>query len=109
MKNMWKAFDSVTSTKEILKEQNKEKIKMPSLDEEQIDYLEDKIMWAYYTQNKILIKFYKNNMVNEIKTNIKKIDSVHKTITISNRTTLFFGQIIDLNYSTPDTGVVEYQ
>lgn len=97
MKNMWAAFDSVTSTKEALQEISKEKIVMPSFDESELNDLENKIILAYYTDNKIKLKYYQDNSLKEILTNIKKIDSVHKTITLANHTTILFGQIIEIN------------
>jgi uncharacterized protein (DUF1015 family) len=83
--------------------------KMPILDESQLNEIENKIMWAYYTQNKICLEYYKYGHFYKINCYIKKIDPINKVIITSSQS-LFFKQILKISYPSVDaTGSVETQ
>ena len=46
--------------------------------------LEEKIIEAYYCQNPIIITYYKDGFLIKVKSTIKKIDSIYKTIYLNN-------------------------
>lgn len=91
----WQPFESVTSTKSMIREINKEKskIKHPLLSEEQINEIEQNLLLAFYEQNEIEIFYYKTGSIIKVKSNIKKIDSIHHKIYLKN-ITLLFEQIV---------------
>lgn len=92
----WQPFDSVTSTKKILKDliQEKNKVSMPNLTDEQIEKNENLLLTAFHNDEFIKIKYFKSNKINIITTKIKKIDSITKKIILTNNTTIYFSQIV---------------
>ncbi len=91
----WMPFNSVIPTQELLKNDLKEDIK-PTLFPEEENILNDKIMEAYFSQNKITITFYEHNTIKKITTYITKIYPPTKTIKLTNNKIITFSQIINI-------------
>lgn len=94
----WLPFNSIINTQETLKERQiiSSKHSMPILSEEQINELEENIIFNYYAKKEVIIKYFQNGYIFTIKSVIKKIDDINHLIILSNNTTLFFNQIITL-------------
>ena len=92
----WAPFNSLMNGKKIVNSLlfEKGKINKPNISEEEKNILEEKIIEAYYCQNIILITYYKDGFLLKTKAKVKKIDSVYKTIYLSNQTKLLFNQIL---------------
>ncbi len=91
----WQPFNSVINNKEVINSLLKEKNKKskPIMSEEEINFLEEKIVNFYYTQTEVNVTYYKNGYLLNIKGKIKKIDQVYKMIYIKSQK-LLFNQII---------------
>lgn len=94
----WQPFNSVISSKYIVKSlvHEKEKINKPILSQEEIEQIEKKIIDAYYCQIDITLQYYKNGYLQIAKGKIKKIDCISKKIYLNNLF-LLFNQIISIN------------
>ena len=94
----WRPFNSVMDTKKVLAEEKRQMAKttMPSLSEDQITEIEQKIITFFFSQNKAKIIYYKNGYVYSLNSLIKKIDSITKTIYLENNIILVFQQIINI-------------
>lgn len=97
----WMPFDSVTSTKNLLKNMVQEKniIKMPILSEEQISYNENNILSALHNNVEAKIVYFKNNKVYRLTAKIKNIEMPSKKIILANNNHLYFSQIISVKVS----------
>lgn len=93
----WLPFNSVVSGKEIinniLKEKNK--IMMPTLSNEQIEIIENKLLIAFYENIQINVSYFQNGNIQNLKTYIKKIDSIYHKIYLENKV-IRFEQIIKI-------------
>ncbi len=96
----WQPFESLESSNQIIKSLilEKRKITKPILSEEEITEIEDKIVEAYYSKENITIYYYKNGLINSLKTKITKIDHVYKMIYLNNNLRLFFKQIVAVKF-----------
>lgn len=94
----WMPFDSVTSTKNLLKNivQEKNIFKMPTLSEEQINLNENNILRALHNNEDVKIIYFKNNKVYRLTTKIKNIQTTSKKIILANNNHLYFSQIISV-------------
>lgn len=93
----WQPFNALIPgskiVNDVLKEKNK--ITMPSLSDDQIADLESHLLEAYYNQNVIKLKFYRNGRYYLKQGRIKKIDKINKIITLEDDYQIFFKQIIN--------------
>ncbi len=94
----WMPFNSLMNGRIIVNNllDEKSKIKMPILSDDEIGEIENNIINAYYTQNKIIITYYKNGYLLKTKSLIKKIDYTHKIIYLDNNINLLFRQITNI-------------
>ncbi len=94
----WLPFNSVISNKAILEKviNEKDTISKPIISEEEKIQIEQDIIEAYYTQNNILITYYKNGHLLKINSKIKKIDKIQKLVYLNNLI-LLFNQIISIS------------
>ena len=94
----WRAFNSVTNTKEMLHEEakNTELIPMPILSEEQLNNIENTLIFGFYSAKILNIHYYKNGKIYIKNSTIKKIDSAMQTITLSDNSILLFKQIVKI-------------
>ena len=94
----WQPFNSVISNKTILNSlEKKKKIEKPTLFPENLERLNEKIIEAYYSKNKINLIFYEKNEIKKIKTTIIKIESTAHIIELENHKKIVFNQILNIN------------
>lgn len=93
----WQPFNSVISSKTILKDltQNKKVVK-PTLFPEKIEMLEELIKDSYYSKSEIKLTFYEQNKIKTITTRISKIDANRNTIYLKNHQAITFNQILNI-------------
>lgn len=91
----WQPFDSVISSKSVMKSitHEKEKIAMPVLSSEEEMQLEEKIIEAFYLQEDITLQYYWDGYLQTISGKIKKIEPISKKIYLNSKI-LFFKQIV---------------
>lgn len=94
----WQPFNSLMNSKHVVKEiiQDKGKIAMPILSDDQLSILEEKIILAYESGMKVNIKYYKNGYLYLINTNVKSIDKTNRKVFIKNNQYLYFNTIVDI-------------
>ena len=94
----WQPFNSLMNSKQVVKEiiQDKGKIAMPILSDDQLSILEEKIILAYESGMKVNIKYYKNGYLYLINTNVKSIDKTNRKVFIKNNQYLSFNTIVDI-------------
>lgn len=94
----WAPFNSVINSNEAVRELLKErgKIKKPTLSEEQIEYLERKIIDRYQSQLIASFKYFSNGQIIELSGLITKIDPINKKVIIDNHISLYFTNIMDI-------------
>ena len=94
----WMPFNSLMNGRLIVNSLiiEKGKIEKPMISEEEQKELEEKIIEAYYCQSIVIITYYKDGFLRKVKSSIKKIDSVYKTIYLSNQLKLLFKQICNI-------------
>lgn len=94
----WQPFNSLMNSKQVVKEimQDKGKIAMPILSDDQLSILEEKIILAYESGMKVNIKYYKNGYLYLINTNVKSIDKTNRKVFIKNNQYLYFNTIVDI-------------
>lgn len=93
----WQPFNALIPgskmVNDVLKEKNK--VRKPSLSEDQIVDLENHLLEAYYNQDVIKIKFYRNGRYYLKQGQISKIDKINKIIVLGDAYQIFFKQIIN--------------
>lgn len=94
----WAPFNSVINGNDLLVEIHEEKtrFKKPTLSEEQIYELEEKIISSYTEHTNINIIFYKNEHAYKVSGIVTKLDSISKKITINGKNILYFSNIIKI-------------
>ena len=94
----WAPFNSLFNDKKIKKEVNlkKEKVLKPTLSNDQLDYLNEKIFDAYTNHYKVNLYIYKNESILKLTGFINNINIDRKTITFNNNY-VFFNQILRIN------------
>lgn len=93
----WQPFNSVINNKYMVNSimNEKAKIKIPIISEEEKKQIEEDIINAYYMKNNIQLIYFKDGSLKEIKGKIKKIDQIYKIIYLENVKVLF-NQIISV-------------
>lgn len=97
--NSWMPFNAVcdgTSLVDMI-EKEKSRFKKPTLSEEQLEDIQDKIIAAYNNEEVINIKYYSSGYLYQVKNIIKKIDEIDKKIVLKNGKVIFFSQIINVD------------
>ena len=94
----WAPFNSVINGNKLIKEilQSKQKIDKPTLSEDQIIFLNEKIFEAYTNHLKINLFIYKNQTILKLVGFINNINTNKKTITFNNNY-IYFNQIIGIS------------
>lgn len=94
----WQPFSAVVPgsflVKQVMKKKNR--VKMPTLSDDQITSIENKILNSYKLQIPVTIKYYKNYTIFLKEGIISKIDTITKKIFINDASTLYFSQIIEI-------------
>lgn len=94
----WQPFDSCYSSSKILKDINNDKNKViyPTLSEDQLYIIEEKIECAYHLNEIINLDYFYNGKIINIIGKINYIDIQQKSIYINNKS-IYFRQIININ------------
>lgn len=94
----WQPFDSCYSSLKIINDINKTKNKvvLPTLSEDQLYLIEEKIFTAFYLKEIIALDYFYNGKILKIKGKINYIDKQQKKIYINNKI-IYFKQIININ------------
>ena len=94
----WAPFSSVIDGKILVNEllKDKAKINKPTLSEDQIIILNEKIFEAYTNHQKIKLSIFKNMNIIELEGFINNINPTKKYITLNN-SYIFFNQIINIS------------
>lgn len=94
----WAPFNSVINGKILVNELLKEKTKInkPTLSEDQIEVLNEKIFEAYTNHSKIKLSVFKNMNIIELIGYINNINHIKKCITFNN-SYIYLNQIININ------------
>ena len=94
----WQPFSAVAPSNILVNEvmKKKNRVKMPTLSDDQISNIEDKILNSYKLQVPITIKYYKNYSIYLKEGIISKIDIIAKKIFINDNSTIYFSQIIEI-------------
>ena len=96
--NSWMPFNAVCDGTSLVEKIEKEKrrFKKPTLSEEQLADIQDRIITAFNNKDVIDIKYYNAGYYYEIKNIIKKIDKIEKKVIFKNGKVIFFSQIISV-------------
>ena|SRR5574344_820169 len=94
----WQPFDSLTSTKKMCYDilQNKNKIQIPILSEDQLIDLENNILKSYYNRDLVIINYYYDGKINTKEVKIKYLDKYKKQLILSDGSIIYFEQIINI-------------
>ena len=94
----WQPFNSIINGNQIVQEiiKNKTKVIKPTLSEEQIELLNDKIFEAYTNHIKIKLFIFKNMNIIELIGYINNINETKKYITFNN-SYIYLNQIINID------------
>ena len=94
----WAPFNSVINDKIVIKDlmNNKRKIEKPTLSQDQIDFLNEKIFEAYTNHIKVNLFIYKNESVIKLIGFVNNINVSKKYITF-NKNHIFFNQILKVS------------
>ncbi len=95
--NSWLPFNAVCDGNSLIKQIEKEKSRFykPTLSEEQLSDIQEKIYSAFRNKSTINIKYYQSGYCYKITNTIKKIDSINRKIIFTNGKTIFFSQILN--------------
>ncbi len=94
----WLPFESLVSSKQVIDSilHEKNKIKKPILSLEQQQEISEKLIEAFYEQDEVTLKIYKNGYIITLISFIKNIDYTYKKIVLNNDTKILFSQIVDI-------------
>ena len=94
----WAPFNSVMNDKILINEilKNKNKINKPTLSEDQIEFLNEKIFEAYTNHLKVKLSIFKNMNIIELIGYINNINVSKKSITFNN-SYIYLNQIVDIS------------
>ena len=87
----WQPFDSLLSTKKVAKEiiNEKSKVAMPTLSEDQLLNIEEKVLEAYYNGETIRLVYYRKGTYYTKTSLIKYIDKYKKQLILNDKINLF--------------------
>ena len=94
----WQPFDSLTNSKKLCYDllATKNKVSMPTLSDDQIQVLEDKVKESYYNKELILIDYYYNGDIKQKITKIKYININKKQLICSDTSIIYFKQLLKI-------------
>lgn len=94
----WAPFNSVINENEVIKEvsERKSRISKPTLSDDQLADIEQKIINAYNENQNVTLTYYTNFHLEEISGQISKIDPINKRIFINNQIPIYFYNIIKI-------------
>ena len=94
----WQPFDSLLSTKKVAKEiiNEKSKVAMPTLSEDQLLNIEEKVLEAYYNGETVRLVYYRKGTYYTKVSLIKYIDKYKKQLILNDGSILYFKQIVKI-------------
>ena len=94
----WQPFDSVISSKSVIRKilTEKEKISSPTLSSDQLVQLQERLLSSYYNQEQIKISYFYNGKIFTIIGLIKVINHSKKLIIFDNNKSIHFEQLIKI-------------
>lgn len=94
----WQPFDSLLSTKKVAKEiiSEKSKVAMPTLSEDQLLNIEEKVLEAYYNGETVRLVYYRKGTYYTKTSLIKYIDKHKKQLILNDGSILYFKQIVKI-------------
>lgn len=94
----WQPFDSLLSTKKVAKEiiNEKSKVAMPTLSEDQLLNIEEKVLEAYYNGETVRLVYYRKGTYYTKTSQIKYIDKYKKQLILNDGSILYFKQIVKI-------------
>lgn len=95
----WRPFDSCYSSEEVIRDINKEKlkIKMPILSEDQLNLIEEKIIDAFNLKTNINLEYFYDGMIKYEYGKIQNIYKNEKKIYLNHKS-IYFKQILKITY-----------
>ena len=94
----WQPFDSLLSTRKVAKEiiNEKSKVAMPTLSEDQLLNIEEKVLEAYYNGETVRLVYYRKGTYYTKISLIKYIDKYKKQLILNDGSILYFKQIVKI-------------
>ena len=94
----WQPFDSLLSSKKVAKEiiNEKSKVAMPTLSEDQLLNIEEKVLEAYYNGETVRLVYYRKGTYYTKNSLIKYIDKYKKQLILNDGSILYFKQIVKI-------------
>ena len=94
----WQPFDSLLSTKKVAKEiiSEKSKVARPTLSEDQLLNIEEKVLEAYYNGETVRLVYYRKGTYYTKISLIKYIDKYKKQLILNDGSILYFKQIVKI-------------
>ncbi len=95
----WLPFNSIVEEQKLIAEviKNKSKIAKPNLSPEQLMENEAKILEAFFEEATVTVKYYKKGFLLKTTSKISHLNPISKQISLANKITLLFNQIIQIN------------
>ena len=95
----WLPFDSLVNSKSVVESilYEKRKVKKPILSKEQMEEIEEKLIEAFYEQEKITLKIYECGYIESITSTISNIDITYKKIFLETNDIILFNQIVAIS------------
>ena len=97
----WQPFNAIISGNKVIKELEEKRNKqiMPILSDDEKWTLESKIKKAYHTHEKIEVLYFWENQFFTKLGFINSIDTFHSKIYFQDNTSLYFEQLIEINFT----------
>jgi len=94
----WAPFTSVVDPNYIVNNicEKKDKVEKPIFTEETLNEFEEFIKYSLETNEELNIEYYKNGKIFKIKESVLKIDTLSKTVYLSNNHKLHFNNIVNI-------------
>ena len=95
----WAPFNAVAPGTQMVKDvlERKYVVKMPTLSDDQIKEIENKIINSFNNQTKITIKYFRSGRYYKRDGIVENIDILGRKIALNDDYNLFFSQIIEIN------------
>lgn len=94
----WQPFNAVASGSSMINDvlKKKNKVKMPTLSEDQQNELQNKVFDSYETKEEIRIKYFKDGKIYIAEGKIEQINQNSHYIIVNSGLKVFFAQIIEI-------------
>ena len=95
----WAPYKSLVEQEKYLKKahNDNEKIERPILSSDEMEEINGKLV--NYSNEEVIITYWRDNKINSVTTLIKKIDANNKKIILPDRKSIYFHELINIEYS----------